>query len=247
VLITGGTDGIGLATAHSCGAAGARVVVASRKQQNVDKAVASLRAKGVDCLGLAAHAAKKEAIHEMVQATVAHFGALNHLFVNHAVSPGLMCVAHHDELPVCTEAQWDKIFETNVKSFWLLVLAAMPHLTEGSSIVFNASLGGYIPLMPTPVYGLSKTLLLGLVKSLASELGPRGIRVNGIAPGVIKTRLAGYQTDGDIAKGRIALTSLRRLGEPQEVGDVVTFLLSSGASYLTGENIPITGGMTTRL
>jgi dehydrogenase/reductase SDR family protein 4 len=88
VLITGGTDGIGLAAAHSCGAAGAKVMVASRKQENVDKALAQLKAAGVDCHGIAAHAAKKDDIARMVEETLRRFGRLDHLFVNHAVSPG---------------------------------------------------------------------------------------------------------------------------------------------------------------
>ena len=86
--MTGGTDGIGLAAAHSCGAAGAKVVVASRKQANVDKAVAQLRASGIECHGVAAHAAKKEDIAHMIEEALRRFGRLDHLFVNHAVSPG---------------------------------------------------------------------------------------------------------------------------------------------------------------
>jgi len=247
VLITGGTDGIGLAAAHAAGSLGAKVVVASRRQENVDKAVGELKAKGVECLGIAAHAAKTEDIARVVEDTVRHFGGLDHLFINHAVSPGLMYMVNKmsPKVPLCTEEQWDKIFETNVKSFWLLVRAAMPHLKEGSSIVLNASVGGYMPSPPTPVYAISKTALLGMVKALAVELGVKGIRVNGVAPGVIKTRLAGYQTSGKIAEERSNATFLKRLGEPREIGDAVAFLLSDAASYLTGETLTISGGMST--
>merc|ERR1712216_975890 len=159
-------------------------------------------------------------------------------------SPGLMFMADQldPKIPICTEAQWDKIFDTNVKSFWLLVLAAIPHLSQGSSVVLNASMGGYTPYPPTPVYGLSKTTLLGMVKSLACELGPKGIRVNGVAPGVIKTRLAGYQTEGELGAQRASMSFLKRLGEPREIGDVVAFLLSPASSYLTGESLVAKGG-----
>eukprot|EP01062_Namystynia_karyoxenos_P062474 TRINITY_DN55362_c0_g1_i1.p2 TRINITY_DN55362_c0_g1~~TRINITY_DN55362_c0_g1_i1.p2 ORF type:complete len:290 (+),score=114.31 TRINITY_DN55362_c0_g1_i1:93-872(+) len=245
VLITGGTDGIGLAAAKALGRAGAKVVVASRRQPNVDKALGELRALGIDCDGLAAHAGKKEDIERMVAHTVQRFGGLDHLFINHAVSPGLMYLARQlsKEHPLCTEQQWDKIFDTNVKSFWMLAVAALPHMKRGSSIVINSSTGAYVPGPPTPVYGISKTALLGLMKSLAMELGPSGIRVNAVAPGVIKTRLAGYQTTGKLAEERSAATMLRRLGEPREIGDVVRFLMSDDASYLTGETMQVSGGM----
>jgi len=243
VLITGGTDGIGLAAAKACGAAGAKVIVASRRSENVERAVKELRDDGVDCHGIAAHAGKKEDIDRLVKESVQRFGGLDHLFINHAVSPGLMMTAAgNDQLPACTEEQWDKIFDTNVKSFWLLVRAALPELKAGSSIVLNASIGGYFPAPPTPVYGLSKTTLLGLVKALAIELGSKGIRVNGVAPGVIKTRLAGYQTEGKLGEERSNGTMLKRLGEPREIGEPVAFLLSQASSYVTGETLVISGG-----
>eukprot|EP00756_Hemistasia_phaeocysticola_P051587 Hpha_TRINITY_DN26764_c0_g1::TRINITY_DN26764_c0_g1_i1::g.138919::m.138919/K11147/DHRS4; dehydrogenase/reductase SDR family member 4 len=246
VLITGGTDGIGLAAAKAVGTAGAKVVVASRKEKNVERAVATLRGMGITCHGIAAHAGKKEDIVRMVKETVGKFHELDHLFINHAVSPGLMNLVRktRPELPVCTEEQWDKIMDTNVKSFWLIAKEALPHLKEGSSIVLNASLGAYYPGPPTPAYGISKTAVLGLMKSLAIELGSSGIRVNAVAPMVIKTRMAGYQTTGKLAEERAKIAMLKRLGEPREVGDVVRFLLSEEASYITGESFQISGGST---
>ena len=109
----------------------------------------------------------------------------------------------------------------------------------------NASMGGYFPGDATPIYGVSKTAVMGLVKAAALELGhPKfQIRVNGICPGVIKTRFAGYQwQDPAEEKKRIGSYMLRRLGEPDEVGRVVAFLCSDEASYMTGENFQISGG-----
>eukprot|EP00756_Hemistasia_phaeocysticola_P045141 Hpha_TRINITY_DN18907_c0_g1::TRINITY_DN18907_c0_g1_i1::g.17617::m.17617/K11147/DHRS4; dehydrogenase/reductase SDR family member 4 len=247
VLITGGTDGIGLAAAMGVGKAGAKVVVASRKQQNVDRAVRELRGAGVECHGIAGHAGKKADITRMVEETVRHYGGLDHLFINHAVSPGLMALIKHPDLPTCTDDQWDKIMNTNVKSYWLLAKEALPHLKSGSSIVVNASGSGYFPAPPISAYGISKTAVLGLMKSLAIELGGSGIRVNAVSPGVIKTRMTGYtgnKSDEDRVLRPAAPPLLKRLGEPREVGDLVRFLLSEDASYITGESIQISGGST---
>lgn len=246
VLITGGTDGIGFAAAQACGLAGARVVVASRRQINVDRAVALLMADGIQCLGLVAHAGARGSASRLVADTLAHFGRLDHLFINHAVSPGTMFMVRQADpsVPLCTEELWDKIFDTNVKSYWLLVREAVSHLRPGSSIVFNSSVGGYHPAPPLGPYGISKTALLGMVKALAAELGPDGIRVNAVAPGVIKTRFGGNFNGGEAVRSREDATSLKRLGEPREVGDFVAFLLSQGSSYMTGESLSISGGMS---
>jgi len=240
VLAIGCTDGMGFSAAKYIGMEGATIVVNSRREPNVTKAVNELKAAGVEnVVGIKEHAAKKEGIMNILEQVVQKYGKFDHLILNYGVSPGMGSILTY------TEEQYDKVFDVNVKSFWLWIKHSVEHMNKGGSIVMNASMGGYFPGDATPIYGVSKTAVMGLVKAAALELGhPKfQIRVNGICPGVIKTRFAGYQwQDPAEEKKRIGSYMLRRLGEPDEVGRVVAFLCSDEASYMTGENFQISGG-----
>jgi len=174
--------------------------------------------------------------------TVEKFGHIDGLVSNAAVSPAMGRIID------LTDDQWAKIFDINVKSAWQLVKEAHPYLKKNASIVIVSSIGGFQPTFPISAYGVSKTALLGLVKALAVELGAEGIRVNGLCPGLIKTRFSGelYATP-ELEKQAAGRTFLFKLGVASEMGGVATFLLSDDASYVTGENIVASGGTTSHL
>lgn len=157
-----------------------------------------------------------------------------------------------------TEAQWDNIFDTNLKAAFFLVKEFVRHLARGSSVVFVSSIAAYNALPGLGAYSVSKTALLGLCKVLAIELAAKGIRVNAVAPGIIRTKFSRVLWEGgdsvavNTASGRgeaLKLFSipLKRIGEPSDVSSVVGFLVSDHAAYITGETIVIAGGAYSKL
>lgn len=242
IIGCGCTDGMGLAAVIAIGAEGAKVVVNSRKKDNVEIAVKAIKDAGcANVIGIVAHGATKEGIEEVIQKTLAAYGKIDALILNHAVSPG------QGSLLKYPEEKYDKIMDVNVKSYWLWLKHAVPNMNNGGSIVMNASMGGFSPGGGLPIYGMSKTAVMGLVKAAASEFGPtRGIRVNGICPGLIQTRFAGeLYKDPKMRKIQEAQYHLRRLGTPDDIGGVVAFLCSDEAKYITGDNFQIAGGAMT--
>jgi len=148
---------------------------------------------------------------------------------------------------VTDERAWDKVFDTNLKSHFFLIKEALPHLPQGSSILFVSSIGGFQPNPMGGAYSISKTALLGLTKSLSKELAPKQIRVNCIAPGVIKTRFSEALWKDPRNVKLLEEIPLNRFGETSECGGISAFLLSHDASYITGESIVVAGGAPSRL
>ena len=238
-IVCGGTDGMGLASAVALGAEGAKIVVNSRKPANVEAAVKAIRDGGCQHVtGLLVNGATKDGITSVVQKTLETYGKIDLLFVNHAVSPGAGPLLEFEE------EKYDKIMNVNVKSYWLWLKEAVPHMNDNGSIVMNASMGAFMPRFPLSIYSISKTAVIGLAKAAAIELGPtRGIQVNTICPGVITTRFAGdLWKDPEARKMLEQENHLRRLGAPDDVAGVVAFLLSDEAKYITGDNFQIAGG-----
>lgn len=186
-VVTASTDGIGLAIVKRLGLEGAKVVVSSRKQANVDEAVKFLKSQGIkDVLGVVCHVAKASDRNKLFEETVKKFGGIDHLVSNAAVNPAAGPVLETEE------GVWDKIFEVNVKASFLLAKEVKPYIQKrgGGSIVFISSIGGYIPNTVLGAYSVSKTVLFGLTKAAALECVKDNIRVNCVAPGVVKTRFA---------------------------------------------------------
>eukprot|EP00050_Salpingoeca_kvevrii_P011691 m.17286 g.17286 ORF g.17286 m.17286 type:complete len:261 (+) comp3577_c0_seq1:30-812(+) len=243
-LVTASTDGIGLAVARRLGMDGAHVVVSSRKQQNVDEAVESLRADGICVSGLVCHVGKAEDRTKLIEHTLGEHGKLDILVSNAAVNP---VFGPAIKTP---EDAWDKIFDINVKAAFLLTQEAFPHLKKSDypSIVFISSIAGLVPFPALGPYSVSKTALLGMTKVLANEMGPFGIRVNAVAPGVIKTRFSEQLWGSDaVAKKALAAIPLGRFGETVDCAGLVSFLCSDDAAYITGETHVVAGGMQSRL
>lgn len=186
-VVTASSDGIGLAIARKLGFEGAKVVVSSRKQANVDEAVKSLKSEGIaDVFGVTCHVAKESDRKKLFEQTVEKFGGIDILVSNAAVNPAVSSVLDS------SEEVWDKIFDVNVKASYLLAKEVKPYIVSrgGGSIVFISSIGGYQPFDLLGAYSVSKTALFGLTKAAALDLVKDNIRVNCVAPGVIETKFS---------------------------------------------------------
>ncbi|XP_028846007.1 dehydrogenase/reductase SDR family member 4 [Denticeps clupeoides] len=243
-IVTASTDGIGLAAAQALGKRGAHVVVSSRKQANVDKAVSLLRSEHIQVTGTTCNVGNREDREKLVNLTVKECGGIDILVSNAAVNP------FFGNILESTEAVWDKILDVNVKASFLLTKLIVPHMEKrgGGSVVFVSSIAGYQPMQALGPYSVSKTALLGLTRALAPDLANSNIRVNCVAPGIIKTRFSSalWQSE-DLVDELKKQLSIKRLGEPEEIGGVIAFLCSDDASYITGETVMVTGGISCRL
>ncbi|XP_024143721.1 dehydrogenase/reductase SDR family member 4 isoform X1 [Oryzias melastigma] len=243
-IVTASTDGIGLAAAQALGKRGAHVVVSSRRQANVDKAVALLRSQSIQVTGTTCNVGNAEDREKLVQMTLDQCGGIDILVSNAAVNP------FFGNIMDSTEDVWDKILAVNVKASFLLTKLVVPHMEKrgGGNIIFVSSVAGYQPMKGLGPYSVSKTALLGLTRALAPELAHSNIRVNCVAPGIIKTRFSSalWENEGIVKQFKKQL-SIKRVGEPEEIGGVIAFLCSQDASYITGETITVTGGMGSRL
>uniref|UniRef100_A0A671UR37 Dehydrogenase/reductase (SDR family) member 4 n=1 Tax=Sparus aurata TaxID=8175 RepID=A0A671UR37_SPAAU len=256
-IVTASTDGIGLAAAQALGKRGAHVVVSSRRQANVDKAVALLQSQSIQVTGTTCNVGKGEDREKLVQMTLDQCGGIDILVSNAAVNPffgNIMDSTEDDHLWDCFNILMlifsFQILAVNVKSAFLMTKLVAPHMEKrgGGNVVFVSSVAGYQPMQALGPYSVSKTALLGLTRALAPELAQSNIRVNCVAPGVIKTRFsqALWQNEDVMDEFKRQL-SIKRIGEPEEIGGVIAFLCSDEASYITGETITVTGGIGCRL
>lgn len=244
-IVTASTDGIGFSIAKQLAVDGAMVMVSSRKQNHVDEVVATLqRTVGNTVCGTVCHVGKEEDRKRLIEETLLKFGKLDILVSNAAVNPTFGPTLE------TTSSAWDKIWDINVKSTALLVKEAYPHLkaNKGGSIVIVSSIAAYSPFSALGPYSVSKTALIGLTKVLAQELAPDNIRVNCIAPGIIRTKFSTAIWSNDVIVDRLLQQiPQERLGEPSDCAGAVSFLCSDAASYITGETIVMSGGMQSRL
>ncbi|HEX6287091.1 MAG TPA: SDR family oxidoreductase [Acidimicrobiia bacterium] len=240
-LVTGGSRGIGQATALEFAQSGAKgVVITSRRQENVDEARAELIEAGAPedvVLALAARADDEDAAHEAVKATVTAFGSCDILVNNAGTNPAFGNLMEVDL------GALDKTWAVNMRAPLLWVRAAYDEWMRdhGGSIVNVASVAGLRPSPLMGAYNISKAGLVHLTRQLALELAPR-IRVNAVAPGVVKTRLAGALLEDEDATA--AMHPLNRVGDPEDVARLIVFLGSDASSWMTGAIVPIDGGVT---
>jgi len=243
-VVTASTDGIGFAIAKKMASDGAKVVISSRKEKNVLRAVDELKALDLDVTGTVCHVGNAADRSKLINLTTETYGGLDILISNAAVNP------FFGNILDCPEDAWDKIFDINVKTAFLLFRDCVPLMKErgGGSAVFISSIGGFQPINLLGPYSVSKTALLGLTKALAVETAPDNIRVNCVAPGIVKTKFASALTDTDwIAEKVMESIPLKRFGVPDDIGGIVSFLSSDEAAYITGESIVVAGGTNARL
>lgn len=216
-------------------------MISSRREENVKKAVEELKSYNLDVTGLTCHVGKEEDRERIVDYTIKQFGKIDFLVSNAAANPYM-----GDVLEI-SESQYDKIFDVNVKAAFMLTQKVVPHMRkngpDGGSIVFIGSIAGYLPFKQIGIYSVSKTSLLCLTKVLSSTLAPENIRVNNVVPGLVQTKFAEILMTDEIA----SLADVKRFGQPDELGGIVSFLCSKEASFVTGESVCVTGGFPSRL
>jgi NAD(P)-dependent dehydrogenase (short-subunit alcohol dehydrogenase family) len=239
-LVTGSSRGIGFAVAKELASLGARIVMSSRKQPDLDHAVEQINAEYRDAaIGVSAHAGNPTDIERLVTTTMDRFGAIDILVVNAGTNPFMGSIVDIEL------GAWDKVFEVNVRGALLLVQAVVRAwmYEHGGAIVTIASTAGLHPAAGLGAYGVSKAALIQLTKQLAMELGDRHIRVNAVAPGTVQTRFAeALWKDEGTGNQLRNLISMGRFGQPDEVASSVAFLASDAASYINGAVLTIDGG-----
>ena len=238
-LITGGTSGIGLATARRFLEEGARVAVTGTNPHHLAEAQKTL---GRDVLALPGDAGDVAAQQSIARAIGEAFGKLDALFVNAGI-------AQIRPLEQWDEAQFDRTIGINLKGPFFLIQALLPIFANPASIVLNSSIGAHIGMPGTTVYGASKAGLISLAKTLSGELIGRGIRTNVISPGPIATSLFDSMglsaAERDATKAGLASQiPLGRMGEPQEIADAVVYFASDESRFIVGSELIIDGGMT---
>ncbi len=238
-IVTGSSRGIGRSIAENMARAGARVVVSSRKEDACVAVVDAITAAGGEAIAVPCNISYKEQLQGLVERALAEWGRIDTLVCNAAVNP------YFGPMAAMPDDAYDKIMNSNVRSnFWLCNMAA-PHMTRGGSIIIVSSIGGNQGSGTLAVYGMSKAADSSLVKSLAVEWGPVGIRANCIAPGLIKTDFSRALWENERLLGAVERrTPVRRMGLPDDVGGVAVFLASQASAYITGQTIVVDGGLT---
>lgn len=240
-LITGASRGIGLAIAELFVERGAQVILVARKQASLDEAAADLRAKGGKVHALAAHVGRMEDINRLV-ADLDERGLHVGILVNNAgISP-----PHAEGLEDTTEALWDKVLQVNLKGpFFLSCAVAKRMMARGGGTIINISTTSALMAQPDlGVYGISKAGLNMVTRTCAREFGPRGVRVNAISCGVIKTAMGDHTlNDPTRYADMMKINPLKRVGLPEEVARAVLFFASDASSYSTGTIFQVDGGV----
>jgi len=238
-IVTGASRGIGRAIAELFAKEGASVVICGRKQEPLDQVARDLTGLAGRIVPMACHVGRLEELERLVDRTTSEFSKID-ILVNNAGTN----IAQGPALEM-TDAQFDKMVDVNLKSAYRLTRLVAPGMCErGSGSVVNiASIAGIRPQFQSLLYSMTKAALLMLTQSYALELGPRGVRVNAIAPGLIETTLSEYYwKDESRFQPLMERQPLKHLGQPIEIAEIALMLASDGASYMTGQTIVVDGG-----
>jgi NAD(P)-dependent dehydrogenase (short-subunit alcohol dehydrogenase family) len=237
-VVTGGNSGIGLATAKRLQDEGARVAISGRSRKTLDEAVKTI---GNSVLAVQSDIESLTDIDKLFKEVSQKLGKIDVLFVNAGV-------AKFAPLSETSEVVFDEQFDINVKGSYFTIQKALPYLNDGASIVINTSVVDSKGTVGASAYAGTKAALRSLARTAAAELIERGIRVNTVAPGPILTPIFGrtglpQEAIDEFAKGIIERVPMKRFGQPEEVAAAVAFLASQDASYITGVEINVDGGL----
>jgi NAD(P)-dependent dehydrogenase (short-subunit alcohol dehydrogenase family) len=242
-VVTGSSRGIGKAIAERLAARGARVVISSRKQDACETVAQAINAQHGEgrAVAIAASISSKEALEDLVKQTHAALGPIDILVCNAASNP------HYGSLDTIDDAMFRKTLENNILSNHWLIQLALPDMRakQDGAIVVISSIGGLRGSTVLGAYTITKAADIQLVRNYAVENGQHGIRVNGIAPGLVKTDFARALYENPAAeKAAVDRTPMGRLGEPDDIAGAAVFLASPAASWLTGQTLVVDGGST---
>lgn len=235
-VITGGNSGIGLATAQRFVQEGARVAILGRNAETLDRAVETL---GADAIGVQGDVTDPAALRRVFEAA-ARWGQVDIVFANAGV-------AEFQPLADATEAHYDTVMDINVKGAFFTLQAALPHLSDGASLIITSSAVNVTGMPGSSVYAAGKAAVRSFARVFAAELAPRRIRVNTVSPGPVETPIFdrfGFDAETQAATeaALTAKTPLGRFGRSEEIANVVAFLASDEASYVTGSDFYADGG-----
>ena len=237
-VVTGGNSGIGLATAKRFREEGAKVVITGRDQKTLDEAVKTI---GGEVLAVRADVSKLADLDRLYKSVSEKFGKIDVLFANAGI-------AKFAPFSDSTEALFDETFDINVKGVFFTIQKALPLLNDGAAIIINSSVVNETGAAGASVYAATKAAVRSFARTLTIELVAQNIRVNVVSPGPITTPLFGrtglpQEAVDDFARQVMSKVPMKRFGRPEEVADAVLFLATPAASYITGVDINVDGGM----
>ncbi|XWX04473.1 glucose 1-dehydrogenase [Aggregatilineales bacterium SYSU G02658] len=240
-IVTGASRGIGQSIAEEFAKAGAKVVLASRKQADLEQVVAGIREQGGDAIAIAAHTGQKQTLIELAQKTVEHYGQIDILVNNAATNP------HFGPVLEAEDSLWQKTIEVNLMGNVWLCQAVVPIMRQhgGGKIINIASIVGLNPGHFQGIYSVTKAALISLTKTLAMELGRENIQVNAIAPGLVQTKFAQVLWENDRMMEQVMMkTPVGRIGQPVDIAGLALWLASPASSFVTGAVFVADGGIT---
>ncbi len=239
--ITGASRGIGRSIAENMAKAGAKVVISSRKLETCEEVAAAIRSDGGEAIAIAASLGHQDQLESMIDKTRETWGKIDILVCNAAVNP------YYGPLTGIDNELFDKMMHCNVRDNLFLCKLVLPEMAErrDGTIIVISSVGGIRGNSVLGAYGITKAADMALVRNLAVEWGKKNIRINCIAPGLVKTDFARALWENPEMRGHLEdMTPLGRIGEPDDIGLLATFLATRGGAFITGETIVADGGMS---